>query len=85
MVTTKERKVIYSIIYSLEKLFKKEVCEEIRKELLNEIKECKSWLKGEKSNEWLKELVSFHHSHGTTHFRKLVLVEIEDSKTIKLV
>lgn len=85
MVTTRERKVIYSIIYSLEKLLKKEVCIEIRKELLNEIKECKSWLKGEKSNEWLKELVSFHLSHGTTQFRKLFLVEIEDLRSIKIV
>lgn len=84
MVTTKEKKVIYSIIYSLEKIFKTEDSINLKNSLLKEIKDCKYWLKGEKENEFLKELVEFHESHGTTNFRKLILSEIEELKTIKM-
>jgi CTP-dependent riboflavin kinase len=84
MVTTKERKVIYSIIYSLEKIFKTENSFNLKNSLLREIKDCKYWLKGEKENEFLKELIEFHQNHGTTNFRKLILPEIEELKTIKV-
>ena len=72
---TNDTKVIYSIIYSLEKGYTKCICEITKRRIWKEIKDCKYWLKGERSYEDLSDLIEIYNLNGTSSFRKLTLIK----------
>ena len=82
---TKETKVIYSIIYSLEKGYKKCRCEITKSRIHKEIKDCRYWLKGERSYDDLWNLIEIYNLNGTRKFRISTLPLIEKHNTYKVV
>ena len=79
-----EQRTIYSILYTLEKLYKEYEKTEFRVKILNEINLVKSWLKGENIEKNTYELVEFRKQFGTTVFRKNIIPLIEKNRGIKI-
>ena len=79
-----EQRTIYSILYTLEKLYNEHEKTHLRSKILSEINLVKSWLKGENIDKNTYELVEFRKVFGTTVFRKNIIPLIEKNRGIKI-